>query len=289
MPGNSPGTHFVRLVIVPPPTVSKQSLPYATVWCRPPGGLSIRLRMVNTGRMAKGKRRARPGTLTAADWIDAATAVIAESGIGAVAVEPLAQRLGVTKGSFYWHFPNRDALLRAAVERWEAEGTEAVITELEQIADPRLRLEQLIARAFADHSRDDGAGLEVGECYAFDGAAVPGIGASHAFDLAIADAAADPIVGPVLRRVSERRVDYLGGCFRALGLTPVEARYRALLAYAAYVGTLRLAREAPSRLPRGEEYRAYQRHVMSTILPETGSGSSGDQPPPSAQEEPSGR
>ena len=239
--------------------------------------------------MANDKRRpARPGTLTAADWIDAATAVIAESGVAAVAVEPLAQRLGVTKGSFYWHFPNRDALLQAAVERWEAEGTEAVIAVLDQIPDPRHRLEHLIARAFADRSRDGGnTASEIGAGYAFDGVAVPGIGASHAFDLAIADAADDPIVGPVLRRVSERRVDYLEGCFRALGLTPVEARYRALLAYAAYVGTLRLAREAPSRLPRGEEYRAYQRQVIATILPKPGSGG-GDHPTPFGREEPSG-
>jgi len=235
--------------------------------------------------MANDKRAARSGTLTAADWINAATEIIAESGVGAVAVEPLAQRLGVTKGSFYWHFPNRDALLQAAVERWEAVGTEAVIAVLDQIPDPRLRLEQLIARAFADHSRDDGAALQVGAAYAFDGVAMPGRGTSHAFDLAIADAAADPIVGPVLKRVSERRVDYLKECFRALGLTPDEARYRALLGYAAYVGTLRLAREAPSRLPRGEEYRAYQRQVIATILPAIGSA---DRPPPSAAEEPSG-
>jgi AcrR family transcriptional regulator len=238
--------------------------------------------MVDNRRMANAKRVTRAGTLTAADWIAAASLAIAEGGVDAVAVEPLAQRLGVTKGSFYWHFPNRDALLKAAVERWAEEGTEAVIAVLDGISDPRRRLEQLVARAFADRSRTDGvAAAGAASDHAFDGVAVPGIGSSHAFDLAIADAADDPVVGPILRRVSERRVDYLDECFRALGYPPEGARYRALLAYAAYVGTLRLAREAPSRLPRNEEYRAYQQHVIATIMPATGSNGE-DQPSPSA-------
>jgi AcrR family transcriptional regulator len=238
--------------------------------------------MVDNRRMANAKRAARAGTLTAADWIAAASLAIAEGGVDAVAVEPLAQRLGVTKGSFYWHFPNRDALLKAAVERWAEEGTEAVIAVLDRVPDPRRRLEQLITRAF-DRSRSHGVaapGIRAGD--AVDGVAAPGIGSSHAFDLAIADAADDPVVGPILRRVSERRVDYLDECFRALGYPPEEARYRALLGYAAYVGTLRLAREAPSRLPRNDEYRAYQQHVIATIMPETDSGGGEDQPPPSA-------
>ncbi len=210
--------------------------------------------------MANDKRGDRAGALKAADWIDAASVAIAERGVGAVAVEPLAQGLGVTKGSFYWHFANRDALLQAALERWEEAGTEAVIAVLDQIADPRQRLERLAAGAFAGPPRT--AGVAASEMVT-----------SHAFDLAVADAADDPIAGPVLRRVSERRVDYLDECFRALGFTPGEARYRALLAYAAFVGTLRLAREAPSRLPRDGEYLAYQRHVMATIMPGDGSGS----------------
>src|SRR3546814_8458026 len=51
------------------------------------------------------------GRLSAEDWAQAALDLIAEQGVSAVAVEPLARRLGVTKGSFYWHFPSREALL----------------------------------------------------------------------------------------------------------------------------------------------------------------------------------
>src|SRR5260370_1248821 len=61
---------------------------------------------------ASGQRR-----LTRDDWITAALRAIADGGLAAVGVEPLAARLGATKGSFYWHFENRDALLEAAIRR----------------------------------------------------------------------------------------------------------------------------------------------------------------------------
>ena len=89
---------------------------------------------------AKTERNAR---LSAEDWAQAALDLIAEQGVAAVAVEPLARRLGVTKGSFYWHFPSRDALLSAALERWEAVEQETVFGQLEVVADPRQRLRAL--------------------------------------------------------------------------------------------------------------------------------------------------
>ena len=58
-------------------------------------------------------------TLSAADWERAALELIAEQGVQALAVEPLARRMGVTKGSFYWHFSGRESLLEKALARWE--------------------------------------------------------------------------------------------------------------------------------------------------------------------------
>lgn len=204
--------------------------------------------------MGTARRTQRTRRLTADDWIEEAARVITESGVGAVAVEPLAQRLGVTKGSFYWHFANRDALLEATLERWERDVTEAAIVELDGIADPRERLRQLIVRALEDVQE-------------LSDAAPPEIGFGHAFHLALSDAAADPIVRPVLERVSERRVDYLEACFAGVGLTPQEARQRALFAYAAYIGTLRLFREAPSRAPAGAMAQTYQQQLVAAFLP----------------------
>ncbi|MGH8078705.1 MAG: TetR/AcrR family transcriptional regulator, partial [Lysobacter sp.] len=84
-------------------------------------------------------KQERNGRLSAEDWAQAALDLIAEQGVAAVAVEPLARRLGVTKGSFYWHFPSRDALLVAALERWEKVEQETVFGKLEAIADPSQR------------------------------------------------------------------------------------------------------------------------------------------------------
>src|SRR5919205_1648721 len=90
--------------------------------------------------------------LTTADWISVAMEAIVEHGVTAVAVEPLAARLGATKGSFYHHFANRDALIVAALEDWETAQTETVIERLELIPDPAERLRAVLAAAFADRS-----------------------------------------------------------------------------------------------------------------------------------------
>src|SRR4029078_12241438 len=75
--------------------------------------------------------------LSAADWEQAALDVVAEQGVAAVTVESLARQLGVTKGSFYWHFPTREALLKAALERWEGQDSDNVLAQVAQISDPR--------------------------------------------------------------------------------------------------------------------------------------------------------
>src|SRR4029079_495111 len=84
--------------------------------------------------------------LSAADWEQAALDVIAEQGLGAVTVESLARQLGVTKGSFYWHFPTREALLKAALEHWEDQDMTNVLAQVEPIAHARARLCELFRR-----------------------------------------------------------------------------------------------------------------------------------------------
>jgi AcrR family transcriptional regulator len=56
--------------------------------------------------------------LSADDWIEAAFAVLAESGPSALRIDPLCERLNVTKGSFYWHFTDMPAYRSAVVEAW---------------------------------------------------------------------------------------------------------------------------------------------------------------------------
>src|SRR5262249_49710191 len=102
---------------------------------------------VNTGGYGGvGGKTAEAGEhLRAGDWEDAALEALGSSGLAAVNGQWLARTLGVTKGSFYWHFADREALLKATLARWEESYTERVIAALDAIAEPRRRLEQLLA------------------------------------------------------------------------------------------------------------------------------------------------
>src|SRR3954451_17545424 len=110
--------------------------------------------------MALGKRE----SLTAADWSEAALRALAHGGLTAVALEPLAKALGTTKGSFYWHFADRNALLEAALGLWEHRDTEGVIAALDASEDAATRLRDLLALAFTsvrDTSADQAGTVEL--------------------------------------------------------------------------------------------------------------------------------
>jgi AcrR family transcriptional regulator len=192
--------------------------------------------------VAAATKAERHGRLSAEDWAQAALDLIAEQGVAAVAVEPLARRLGVTKGSFYWHFPSRDALLQAALERWEAVEQEMVFGKLEAVSDPRERLRalfQLVAHEFK----------------------------SHIVYSELLKALDHPTVSPVIGRVSQRRFDWLAASFRQAGLSRTDAQHRARLAYAAYVGFLQLNMQLHQQRLQHDEFEGYVDHVMSTLIP----------------------
>ncbi len=70
---------------------------------------------------------AQRARLSADDWVTAALEVLVSDGISAVKVLPLAKRLGVTRGSFYWHFENHEALLNRLLEVWEETNSGSII------------------------------------------------------------------------------------------------------------------------------------------------------------------
>ena len=86
--------------------------------------------------------------LTAADWTEAALEALAQGGLAAVAVEPLAKTLGTTKGSFYWHFADRNALLEATLGLWERRDTDRVIAAVDETTDAVTRLRHLLRLTF---------------------------------------------------------------------------------------------------------------------------------------------
>ena len=177
-------------------------------------------------------------TLTASDWAEAALQLIAESGLGALTVSRLAGRLGVTKGSFYWHFKGRDDLLAAALGRWQQRATLDTMKALDEVPDPRTRLE-LILGASAQPPR------------------------ARSLYASLAHAADHPLVRKALSRVALARITYLERCYAEMGLAAADARARAVFGYAAYRGLLQLAHEAPASLP--DDWTAYAALVKAQL------------------------
>lgn len=150
---------------------------------------------------------------TAEAWVNLGLKVLASKGPGAVRVEPLARSLGVTKGSFYWHFENRRALERAMAAQWEAMATEQVIVATEGAGGSAAdRMELLIERTMAHPS-------------------------APAMEQAVrAWGARDKMVQRVLARVDERRQVYVSGLLKEHGLEPVVATARSRLLYLVLIG-----------------------------------------------------
>lgn len=96
--------------------------------------------------MAVRKRAARIGSVTADDWVSASRAFLVKGGIESVKVEPLARYLGVTPGSFYWHFKNRASLHRWLLRDWLASNVTPFFSTFEA-AEPEPR-EQYLALAY---------------------------------------------------------------------------------------------------------------------------------------------
>lgn len=167
-------------------------------------------------------------TLTAEDWVVAASRIVARDGLERLAVEPLAAQMGSTKGSFYWHFSNRAALVDAVLELWEREATRHVMSAIE--AQPgRDRLPALVQVMFTQPSWEP-------------------------LEWRILSAVDHPQVGPVVGRVEEARIAYVVGLLRDRGMTTVRAEARARLLYAVYLGHLRMATQSEGGL--SEEARA---------------------------------
>lgn len=161
--------------------------------------------------------------LSAEDWERAALEAIAAGGLAAVAVQPLARKLGVTKGSFYAHFRDRSALVDAALRRWEQAHVDAFEASLQRADDPATQLDGLLRMATA---------------------AAP----TRTIQGRLLLESDDPRVRAALQRVTKIRLRRLEGIFTELGHRPEAAAHRATVSYAIYVGLLQLAREVPERL-----------------------------------------
>jgi len=146
------------------------------------------------------------------DWIAAATEVLHEQSIDAVRIETLAAQLKVTRGSFYWHFRNRNELLESLLLAWRNSATEQVIDRFERrVVDPHTQIRELLTLPFRGQAARRAAATE----------------------LAIRDwARRDEMARKMVDEVDAIRLSYIAQSFSSLGMDIAEARHRAFALYA---------------------------------------------------------
>ena len=156
-------------------------------------------------------------------WIEEGLGALGRGGPEAVRIEPLSRALGVSKGGFYWHFSDRQALLEEMLDTWERTMVDEVIEAVEaeekdededEAADARSRLRRLFALAVAS----GGELLKI--------------------ELAIRNwARREEAVAERLRQVDNRRMNYMRSLFGAICEDDDDVEARCMLAFSVFVGS----------------------------------------------------
>ncbi len=155
-------------------------------------------------------------------WIGAALEALSTGGPDAVRVEALAASLGVSKGGFYWHFTDRQALLEEMLDTWEKTGTEDIIALVDSgPADPRDKVQQLFELASS---------------------------ADFSIELALRDwSRREASVAGRLGRVDNRRMEYLRSLFRQFCAEEGDVEARSMLAFSLFIGSYFIAARHPQK------------------------------------------
>lgn len=177
------------------------------------------IEMAPAGTRLAPRSRSAPRTttrLTREDWIAAAREMIVANGVDRVKVDLLAKQLNVTRGSFYWHFEDRDALLESLLHYWEANNTEPMLAAIRQAGangDPR-DFDSTVGRLWIDETEFD-----------------------PAFDSAMRDwGRTDATVADAIHRIDDIRVAAFAEMFSSYGFDRDEAEVRARILYYHQVG-----------------------------------------------------
>ncbi|MGY4283208.1 AcrR family transcriptional regulator [Bradyrhizobium sp. LM2.7] len=146
--------------------------------------------------------------LSADHWINQGLKALAKSGFTALKADPLAKAMGVSRGSFYWHFADLGAFHTAVLKRWREVAADQIIADVEADSDDPLKA--LLRRTF-------GARLDL--------------------ERAVRNwAAFDTATQAAVRAIDRRRLDYIEVLFRKRGLTPAVAQARAQILYWTFLG-----------------------------------------------------
>ena len=161
--------------------------------------------------------------LSREDWIRGALELLSTIGVEGVKIVPLAERLGVTSGSFYWHFKNRRELHDALLDYWEREMTDAAIRAAKSFEGPPeeriwLLMEQVMTTGMAR------------------------------FDLAIWHwARSDRAVQTVFQRTLDKRFAFAKWMFMEAGFSEAQAKARGRMMVVYMMGESTLIPDAPGK------------------------------------------
>jgi AcrR family transcriptional regulator len=148
--------------------------------------------------------------LSAKDWLDQGLKTLAERGFTALKAEPLAKAMGVSRGSFYWHFADIGAFHAAILRHWRDVAAEQVIANLEASSRNDDPLPVLLRQAF---------------------------GGKLALEKAVRTwATVDPVARSAVQAIDRRRLSYVGSLLERSGASPGVARARAQILYWAFLG-----------------------------------------------------
>jgi AcrR family transcriptional regulator len=166
---------------------------------------------VNTvmyGQVVAGRKMA--DQLSAKDWLDQGLKALAARGFTALKAEPLAKAMGVSRGSFYWHFTDIGAYHAAVLARWREVAAERIIANVEAASGNDTPIQLLLRRAF---------------------------GTKLALENAVRTwATIDPLARAAVQAIDRRRLGYVENLLSASGLPADVARARAQILYWAFLG-----------------------------------------------------
>ncbi len=148
-------------------------------------------------------------------WVEAATEVLGEEGLSGVRVEVVAKRFGITKGSFYWHFKDRQDLLDAVINNWKEGRIKDILKQTH--SEPGREAERIhhVIEVYSASRNTKGMGIE----------------------LAIREwARRDKAAAAIVAEVDQIRLEWAGRLFLASGYSEAEASTRSLLLYAYVFG-----------------------------------------------------
>ncbi|MGJ4952741.1 TetR/AcrR family transcriptional regulator [Bradyrhizobium sp. HKCCYLS20291] len=148
--------------------------------------------------------------LSAKDWLDQGLKVLASKGFTALKAEPMAKVMGVSRGSFYWHFADVAAFHAELLRHWREVAAEQIITGVEASTDDAPAIAVLLRRTFSIRLTLERAVRSW--------------------------AASDPGARQAVQAIDRRRLGYVESLLAATGLPPALAQARAQVLYWTFLG-----------------------------------------------------